>query len=63
MLTPIFGFVLGWISFESLQNIMYSLLIAFLGGIAAWFGKWLCDYIYNKLKSKKQHHEMDQKQN
>jgi hypothetical protein len=57
MLTPIFGFVLGWVSYESLQNILYSLLIAFLGGIAAWFGKLLCDYIFNKLKSKKSRDE------
>lgn len=36
---PALGFMLSWISFETLQNFFASILIAFLGGIAAWAGK------------------------
>lgn len=41
--TPLVGAVIGWISFETLQSVLYSILLAFLGGIAAWAGKKMCE--------------------
>jgi len=53
VLTWIFGGIIGWISFETLESVIYSLLIAFLGGVAATFGKMLCNYIVRCVKQKK----------
>lgn len=60
LFAPVVGVVLGWISFETLQSVLFSLFIAFLGGIAAWFGNKLC-YKFEKWWCKKEaeHEEMD----
>lgn len=57
LLTPGAGIILGYVSFESWQNILLSVVAAFLGGIAAWLGGKLCDYISKKLGFKKQKNE------
>ena len=55
LLTPIFGFILGFISWESFESVLCSLAIAFAGGVVAWTAKKLCDSTFNwyKLKRKK----------
>ena len=55
--TPLVGAVIGWISFETLQNLFYSLLIAFLGGIAAWAGKKMCEKIEKWWQTKEAENE------
>ena len=57
ILTPLFGFVLGLISWESFQSVLYSLVIAFIGGIVAWLAKFLCDALYRIFKNKKSNNE------
>ncbi len=57
ILTPLFGFVLGFVSWESFQSILYSLIIAFLGGIVAWLAKFFCNWLYGKFKNKKSNNE------
>ena len=57
ILTPLFGFVLGLISWESFQSVLYSLVIAFIGGIVAWLAKFLCDTLYRMFKNKKSNNE------
>jgi phosphate/sulfate permease len=50
--TPILGFVLGLVSWESFQSIIYSLIIAFVGGVVAWLAKFLCDTLYKLFKNR-----------
>ncbi|NQU52900.1 MAG: hypothetical protein HQ522_10220 [Bacteroidetes bacterium] len=53
--TPALGAILGFItSWESFKSILFSLLMAFLCGIAAAIGKILVNWINNKyIKPKK----------
>ena len=46
---PVTGFILAAASWDMLSNILVSTLIAFLGGIAAWMAKKLCEYFYKKI--------------
>jgi phosphate/sulfate permease len=55
--TPLLGFVLGFVSWESFQSIIYSLIIAFIGGIVAWLAKFLCDTLYKIFKNRKSNNE------
>lgn len=57
LLTPAAGIILGYVSFESWQNIILSVLAAFLGGIAAWLGGKLCEFISKKLGFKNSKNE------
>ena len=50
---PIIGFVTSLVSFEIWQNILLSFIIAFVGGVAAWLARKLCDYVNLKFKSRK----------
>ena len=52
LFTPLFGFFLGLVSWESFQSIIYSLAIAFVGGIVAWLAKFLCDTLYKMFKNR-----------
>jgi hypothetical protein len=45
------GFCAAFISMETMQNIIVSLVVAFFGGILAHLGKMLCMKLFNrKLK-------------
>jgi len=52
LFTPLLGFFLGFVSWESFQSIIYSLAIAFVGGIVAWLAKFLCDTLYEMFKNR-----------
>lgn len=51
--TPILGMITSVISFDIWQNIILSFLLAFVGGVAAWVARRLCEYISNKIKTQK----------
>lgn len=52
---PLLGFVTSLISFEIWQNILLSFVVAFIGGIAAWLGRKLCDAINKRFNPGKIH--------
>lgn len=39
---PVIGFVLGMASWEAWREILISIIVAFIGGAAAYLGKWAC---------------------
>ena len=49
---PVIGVFSSLISFEIWQNLMLSFVVAFVGGIAAWIARKLCDYVNKKINSK-----------
>jgi len=51
---PFVGLILaGAISIETFQNIILSTVIAFMGGIAAWFARRICEHFYKKIYGEK----------
>ena len=48
-ITAFFGVIISLGSFQVWQNIMLSFIVAFIGGIAAWLAKRLCDYLSKKI--------------
>jgi membrane protein DedA with SNARE-associated domain len=51
-IAPLTGFVTSLISFEIWQNILLSFVVAFVGGIAAWLGRLVCETVKKKIASK-----------
>lgn len=39
---PLTGFILSFISWAAISDFLISILVAFIGGAAAYAGKWLC---------------------
>lgn len=39
---PITGAIISFFSYELFSDFFMSLLLAFLGGVLGYFGKWLC---------------------
>lgn len=49
--TPLIGMLTSLITFEFWQNILLSFALAFVGGVAAWLARRLCELIAKKIKS------------
>lgn len=59
---PLMGVLIGFISYESFQSILFSIFVAFLGGIAAWIGKKLCEKFekwWLRKEAAAEHEKMD----
>lgn len=46
------GFLVTSVTVETIESIVYSLLIAVVGGFAATLGKYLCIYLIDCIKQK-----------
>jgi len=52
-LEPIAGFILSMASWEVWTNFAVSMLVAFFGGILAYFGKWISARIIRHFSEKR----------
>lgn len=51
--TILIGIVSSVVSFEIWQSILTSFCVAFVGGVAAWLAKKICESVFKKMQSKK----------
>jgi hypothetical protein len=51
--TPVFGSIIGFISFQTIESWIATLFIAFLSGIMAWLAKYLMNSFVKFYKAKK----------
>ena len=50
---PISGAIISFFSWAMFSDFLMSLILAFLGGILGYFGKWLCSKIIAYITQKK----------